>query len=290
MISSRPALGLLLDVDGPLASPVTRTIHIPEIADLLVKLAETGVPIVFNTGRSDAFLRDVVLPPMIEAGLSPDVTLYGVCEKGAVWFRMTTAGITGLTVDPDCVVPKDFLEWSEELINERFSETVFFDHTKRAMVSVEQHTHVAIEDFVPVQQEFDRAFFEELVSRGHGVVWNELVCSDAEGAIDYRVDTTIISSDIESSKLGKDLGAQRALELIEADGELPLAWRTMGDSRTDYAMADWLHDRGFDVEHADVRPADGILKTAYPVRTAGDLIHDEAGVVFLREWLELVNA
>lgn len=48
--SSAPVLALLLDVDGPVASPVTREVQPGIIADL-VALAAAGVPVIFNTGR-----------------------------------------------------------------------------------------------------------------------------------------------------------------------------------------------------------------------------------------------
>ena len=54
-----PPLALLLDVDGPVASPVTRDVK-REIIDDLVALASAGIPVVFNTGRSDAFIREQV--------------------------------------------------------------------------------------------------------------------------------------------------------------------------------------------------------------------------------------
>ena len=50
-------LGLLFDVDGPLASPISRTVRISSILDDLVTLAGSGVPIGFITGRSDEFIR-----------------------------------------------------------------------------------------------------------------------------------------------------------------------------------------------------------------------------------------
>jgi hypothetical protein len=103
------------------------------------------------------------------------------------------------------------------------------------------------------------------------------------------VDPTIISTDVESIRLGKDLGAARALELLADSGPLPLRWRTVGDSRTDYAMARWLHENGHEVAHVDVRPADGIPATPYPVLTAGDLIHDEAGAALLAQWVRIVR-
>ena len=89
-------------------------------------------------------------------------------------------------------------------------------------------------------------------------------------------------------RLGKDLGAHRAIEWLRVHGTLPVSWRTVGDSRTDYAMADWLHEHGFDVSHVDVRPADGVPDTPYRVLTAGPLVHDEAGAAFLARWAQMV--
>jgi hypothetical protein len=111
----------------------------------------------------------------------------------------------------------------------------------------------------------------------------------SDGTVGYRVDSTIISTDIESIQLGKDLGAMRAIEMLLPGGALPVQWRTVGDSRTDYAMADWLHEQGHTVAHVDVRPADGVPEKPYPVLTAGDLIHDEAGAAFLARWVEMVR-
>ena len=95
----------------------------------------------------------------------------------------------------------------------------------------------------------------ELMARhGLGVVRLDHHAPDSDDQVDYRVDPTIISTDIESVRLGKDLGASRAVELLAAQGITPLAWRTVGDSRTDYAMADWLHHNDHPVKHVDVRP------------------------------------
>ena len=83
MTTTPAPLGLLLDVDGPIASPITRTLAIPSIAADLVELAAAGVPIVFNTGRSDAFIRAQVVGPLLDAGLPAGARVHAVCEKGA---------------------------------------------------------------------------------------------------------------------------------------------------------------------------------------------------------------
>ncbi|PJJ65065.1 hypothetical protein [Compostimonas suwonensis] len=283
-----PLLGLLLDVDGPIASPVTRSINIPSITGDLVTLAAAGIPVVFNTGRSDEFLIREVVAPLVAAGLPTGARVFAVCEKGAVWFAITPEGAGEIRLDEGLAVPADYGRAIEGLVGERYSQYVFYDHTKRAMVSVEQRKDVAAPVYHAMRDSFDADAFAELQRFGLGARWNETEAPDANGRIDIRIDPTIISTDIESVRLGKDLGAQRAIEMLEPGGPLPRSWRTVGDSRSDYAMADWLHEHGHDVAHVDVRPADGVPSKPYPVLTAGELIHDDAGAAFLRRWVAMV--
>lgn len=291
---SAPPLALLLDVDGPVASPVTRDVQPGIIADLLA-LAAAGVPIVFNTGRSDAFIREQVMEPMIAAGMPAGIIIHAVCEKGAVWFSYTAAGPGPVHVDNELAIPRTFGDDVRRLVAEDYSAHMFFDETKRAMVSVEQHITVANADYRAEQELFDADAMELMVRHGLGVVRLDHHAPDSDDQINFRVDPTIISTDIESVRLGKDLGASRAVELLAAQGITPQAWRTVGDSRTDYAMADWLHHNDHTVKHVDVRPADGVPAKPYGILTAADLglaadvIHDDAGAAFLRHWLGLVT-
>jgi hypothetical protein len=221
--------------------------------------------------------------------------VHGICEKGASWFSIGPehgpGGMSEVQVDSALAMPADFAAEMDELVTAEFADLVFFDHTKRAMVSIEQLTTVESATYLARQREFDEKAMEALVRRGAGVRRLDDERRDARGEVQWRVDPTIISTDIESVRLGKDLGAERALELLAEDGELPLAWRTVGDSRSDYAMADWLHENGHDVAHVDVRPADGVPATEYPVLTsATGLIHDEAGAEFLARWVRDVGA
>lgn len=211
-----------------------------------------------------------------------------MCEKGAVWCSIGPQyeGGTGeLTVAGDLALPRDFADEMRELVRDEYADLVFFDETKRAMVSIEQRVEVPNATYLARQAEFDAKAMAALERRGLGVRRLDDVRPDATGAVQWRVDPTIISTDVESDRSGKDMGAERSLELLAEDGELPVTWRTMGDSRSDYAMADWLHANGHDVAHVDVRPADGVPETPYPVLTAPDgVIHDEAGARFLAEW------
>ncbi|HEY9499940.1 MAG TPA: hypothetical protein VIQ78_13035 [Terrimesophilobacter sp.] len=285
-----PPLGLLLDVDGPIASPVERRIAIPSIVDDLVTLAGIGVPIAFITGRSDTFMRVEVVAPLVRAGLQDGARMFGVSEKGGVWFPITSSGMGEVTIDRSVALPDDFTAEYRQLAEERFSDTMFFDDTKHAMISLEQNRDADPEEYRADQSLANQAAFDLLVEYGLGARYGEQEFPDAQGEIPYRVDPTIISTDVESVLLDKDRGAQRALEHFRQSGPLPTLWRTVGDSRSDYLMADHLHAAGFDVAHVDVRPADGILERPYRVITEGDAIHDEAGAQFLRHWVHALGA
>jgi hypothetical protein len=290
-----PPLALLLDVDGPVASPVTRDVK-REIIDDLVALAAAGIPVIFNTGRSDAFIREQVMEPMIAAGIPSGTIIHAVCEKGAVWFSYTAAGPGPIHVDRELAVPAAYGDDVRRLVAEDYAAHMFFDETKRAMVSVEQHIEVPSAEYLAEQKLFDADAMDLMGRHGLGVVRLDHHAPNSDDEVDYRVDPTIISTDIESVRLGKDLGASRAVELLAAQGITPEAWRTVGDSRTDYAMADWLHHNDHAVKHVDVRPADGIPDKPYEVLTAADLglaasiIHDDAGGAFLRSWREALGA
>ena len=288
------SVGLLFDVDGPIASPVSRSVAIPRILDDLVLLAASGVPIAFITGRSDAFIRDELITPLLSVGLSealaiPGTRMFGVFEKGAVWAPVTSDGLGEIVVDESVALPRAVSDEVRALVAAEYSDTMFFDETKRAMISVEQRTDVSRETYLPHQERFNAAAFAVVQRHGLGVRLGERVAPDAAGNVPFRLDPTIISTDIESVLLDKDRGAERTLEYFAAGGPLPRVWRSVGDSRSDYLMADHLHSAGYEVAHVDVRPLDGILDRPYDIITEGELIHDEAGAAFLDHWVRTLG-
>jgi hypothetical protein len=288
-------LGLLCDVDGPLASPVSRSIRIPSILDDLVALTAAGVPIAFITGRSDSFIRDSVIAPLMAVGLAdalatPGARMFGVFEKGGSWAPITSEGLGAVNVDEGVALPASIVDGVRALVADGFADTMFFDESKLAMISVEQRTDVAADAYQRAQAAFNDAAFDLMTGFGLGVVLAERSAPDAAGNVPFRLDSTIISTDIESVLLDKDRGAARALDYFAGLGDLPTLWRSIGDSRSDYLMADHLHGAGFDVAHVDVRPNDGILERPYRVIVEGDSIHDEAGAAFLDYWARRLDA
>jgi hypothetical protein len=285
-----PPLGLLLDVDGPVASPVTRTVA-PSLLDDLRSLLAVGVPVVLNTGRSDAFVRDRVLDLLIERGLPSAARLHAVCEKGAVWLSARPDGTGPPEVDRGLAVPQACRDLVEALVRDGHGEAMFVDRTKRCMATVEARTDVPPETYARAQARFDADLLAGLRERGLGVRLRDEDHPDAEGRVPWRIDPSVIATDVESVASGKDLGARRALALLAADGPLPRAWQTMGDSSTDYAMADRLHALGHAVTHVDVGPRPSVTGRPYPVVTVPGLTDDAAGAAHLHRLVtELTTA
>jgi hypothetical protein len=293
---SLPPVGLLLDVDGPIASPVTRRVPAAILA-ALVDLGRRGIPVVFNTGRSADFVLQQVAGPLRAAGLPADARFHAVCEKGAVHFSFADlpdgalpsvsreAGVPAwVAVDEGMRLPAALESHLVQLVRP-YAGTMFHDDTKLAMFSAEMNVGVPHE----LYRRDQRAFEEEATALLSG----DRTGAAAQDLSRFQLDSTIISTDVEHASSGKDLGAARSWDLVAADGELPARWFTCGDSRTDYAMADWLHHRGVPVEHVDVRPSDGVPDTGYPVLTSRELSsagfgpsdghHEVTGQAFL-EW------
>ena len=276
---SAPApFGLLLDVDGPIASPVTRTIAIDSIIDDLLTLAAAGIPIAFITGRSEHFMRHQVISRLVagsanHAGLDARAHVFGVFEKGGCWSPVIAHGLAPLEIDTAVAVPPTLRNAVETLARQKYADTMFVDEGKHVMISIEQRIEVSSNDYRAAQLRF--------------VTEVEKVMSKLAVGPGFRIDPTIISVDVESVTLDKDRGAARALDWFAGRGVSAERWWSVGDSRSDYLMADAVHARGIPVTHVDVRPSDGMLARPFTVLVEEDvkkvvLVHDEAGAAFLR--------
>jgi hypothetical protein len=286
-VTQPDGFGLLLDVDGPISSPITRTVSQPGLLEALVTLANSGVPIAFNTGRGDDFLVREVSGPLYAAGMHEDALVWGIGEKGGTWFRFGSP--EQLVVDENLIVPDDVRQKMQHLAEGEFSDLVFFDDSKRTMVSLEQRLDITLDGAV-AQIVLDAGFDISW----HGNISAELKALETDPAVNgnrtnYRIDSSVLATDVEHSRTGKDIGARRFIDLLLEQGITPpQRWFTMGDSRSDYKMTDWLFAHGFTASHVDVRPSEQLPQTDYPVLTHPSLIFDEAGEFFLSAWARKV--
>lgn len=274
--------GLLLDVDGPIASPIERRIAIDSILDDLLTLAAAGIPIAFITGRSDAFMREQVVARLVAGGLDARAHVFGVFEKGGCWAPVTPHGLGELEIDRAVAIPHEVRLAVERLARERYADAMFVDEGKRVMISLEARVEVPPGDYQAAQSLFQDEAFALVRALGLGVRYGAREHPDANGNVPWRIDPTIISTDVESVLLDKDRGADRALDWFAARGVTAKHWWSAGDSRSDYLMADAVHARGIAVTHVDVRPADGVLARPFSVVSEPGLVNDAAGAAFLR--------
>ena len=279
---STPPLGILLDVDGPVSSPVTRTVSAELLADVRALLG-AGVPVVLNTGRSTAFVEDQVVGPLATAGLPERARLHAICEKGGSWTSAHGDGIGEVHTDPALRVPDIARDLVRRLVDQGYGDAMFVDETKVVMATVEARTDVPNDVYLDRQRGFDAELLAGLTAAGLGVRLRDERHPDADGRTPWRIDPSVIASDVESDESGKALGARRALDLLEQDGPVPTVWHTVGDSRSDYAMADHLHDLGFDVTHVDVGPQSALPDRPYAVITVPGLVYEAAGEAHLRD-------
>ncbi|MCV2489123.1 hypothetical protein OF117_07080 [Geodermatophilus sp. YIM 151500] len=280
-MSAPPPLGLVLDVDGPVASPVSRTVARPMLDDMLVLLA-AGVPVVLNTGRSAAFVTEHLLEPLAAAGLPAAARLHAVCEKGGVWTTGGPDGAGEVHVDPALRVPAVASELLADLVGRGYGDAMFVDGTKRVMATVEARTDVPPEFYAGRRRGFDADLVAGLTAAGLGCRLHDRAYPDAAGRTPWRIDPSVIATDVESADSGKALGVRRGLALLAGEGPLPRAWHTVGDSRGDYAMADQLHALGHEVTHVDVGPEPPLTDRPYRVTTVDDATYEAAGAAHLR--------
>ena len=286
---SAPPLGILLDVDGPVSSPVTRTVAAALLADVRALLA-AGIPVVLNTGRSTDFVLDQVFGPLAATGLPDAARLHAICEKGGVWTSAHGDGIGAVHTDPALRVPDVARQLIEGLVDDGYGDAMFVDSTKVVMATVEARTDVPNEFYLERQAGFDAELLAGLTAAGLGVRRRGERHPDADGRTPWRIDPSIIATDVESDDSGKALGADRALALLAEDGELPRVWHTVGDSRSDYAMADHLHGLGYQVTHLDVGPQPPLTDRPYAVTTVPGLVYEAAGEAHLRNLAHRLTA
>jgi hypothetical protein len=277
---AQPPYALLADVDGPISNPDAKAIVDPRILPALTSLLEAGIPIVFNTGRSSEFVERNVFAPLLEQRPPNLHLLHGVCEKGAVWLSLDDDGTQWHFIDEEIAVPAKLQPLVRELVQSTYAGTMFVDETKETMITVERRADVDHDTYQAAQSRF--LLDLDAVVSGAGVSVTRPGLHARNGEFEFQIDPSIIAVDLESVRVGKDLGAERAHELLR--DSLPVQWRTIGDSAVDYAMADWLHAQNQNVAHIDVGPKREKQERPYQVLIASDGIHDDAGGAYVA-WL-----
>lgn len=218
----------LFDVDGVITNPELKKAN-PQIIKKLLEILERGEILGFNTGRSLEFVIEEVLRPLNEKLANKDLlyNVFFVGEKGGTWGDYKNGKIEN-RVDPQITIPGELEQKIRDLVSFKYSETMFFDETKKTMISTEL---VKGKDLTRFHEE-QKTLVEDMKK-----ILEHL------GVANLVIEPSIIATDIQNPHVGKDLGVERFLMLIKGKGE-PEEFETFGDSPGDLEMHKYLVKHG----------------------------------------------
>jgi hydroxymethylpyrimidine pyrophosphatase-like HAD family hydrolase len=249
----------LFDVDGVVTDPLEKKVLYPEILSSIIKILKNGGPVGLNTGRSTSWVTDRVLNPMLQLiddlGILKNFIVIG--EYGGTWIEFDSSGKKVVGENSDISIPKDLSAAVIELVKTEFSESMFFDDSKKTMISIEMADGFDLEKFSKLQQQL--------------VVKLKNLLNDFKLQDQFKIDVTTIATDIESYSVGKGLGADQFLRFLQKRQLKPTNYLTFGDSIADFAMADRLHELGEKVEFIYVGDDQNLVheEKDYPVHILG---------------------
>lgn len=225
----------LFDVDGVITNPEKKRVTEPKILDEIRKRLKAEEPVALVTGRSIDFMQDRVIGPLRDKINDPSLlqNFLAMGEKGGVWITYDESGNPQEHIDSEISVPHDLQDQVKRLIEDEFSDLMFYDETKKTMISTEMKDRVSLQDYHGRQQVLNQKLKELVASHGS---------SDQ-----MEVDPTTIATDIQNKHVGKDFAARRVLAWLKEKGIKPQNFVAMGDSRSDVPMAREVHDQGFPV-------------------------------------------
>jgi len=227
---------LIFDVDGVLTHPSEKKVTEHGLFSQFIKRLEAGEPLILNTGRAVDFMVKRILEPLEQLVADKKLlkNLFAIGEKGAVSVQYNNIGERTEYVDQSISVPESLQIEARQIVERKFSDIAFYDATKKTMISIEMLDGLSVDEFRKKQGDLNIEL-KELLTR-HGLT------------AEYKVDPSRIATDVENNHVGKGLGVQKALKWLAEQKIKPEQFITFGDSPSDVAMADELHQRGLPVE------------------------------------------
>lgn len=217
----------IFDVDGVLTNLLQKKVTEPTLIPCLAKILEQGDLLACNTGRNLAWVKEKVFSPL-EKELSDKSLLQHIFiagEKGAVWQQLGHEE----TIDHALTVPLLFQEKVKKLVQDEFSDAMFFDEGKQTMISLEIKNDVSLAYFAARQAEMlvvlEKYLFEDNLKNS------------------YKIDPSVTAIDIQHITTGKDMGMQHILTWIATQGHTPTHFYCFGDSPADIHMGELLQDQ-----------------------------------------------
>jgi hydroxymethylpyrimidine pyrophosphatase-like HAD family hydrolase len=266
-LTQSPETCWIFDIDGVLSNLLEKRITEPGILDELVKRLQKGDIIALNTGRSIAWTIENIIRPLSNAVDKNKLeNIFTVAEKGTITAEYINEELIE-KIDRRFSIPQNFIDKSKA-ISDKYSETMFFDNTKKTMITVEMKDGMDVNRF----QDDNRKLKEE---------WQQLI--DQSGR-NFLLIPNPIATDIQAREVGKALGVDKILAWLNKKGLKPKRFIAVGDDLQDLEMGIELKKKALSFEFIFVGPQKKLQETSidFPIITTTDN-YDKGALEYLKQ-------
>lgn len=264
---------LILDVDGVISSLKDKKPNKVVLQHIFSELKK-GIPVALNTGRSIEWVitrtgKTIVENPILKKNLH---NLIIVGEKGGTWMTFDGNGKPQKYIDESISVSSELQADIQKLITTKYSESTFYDTSKKTMVSTE------------MKDGYDMNLYDKD---------QKALIPEVEQTIKkYGLEKTLvvepnpIALDVQNEHVGKHLGVKRILNWLKERKIKVSNFTTIGDSKSDIKMAEELNRNNLSVKHIHVGKK-GVHDASYPFEViTTEKEYDQGAGEFLSELRE----
>lgn len=241
--SPQPNDAIFFDVDGVLTNLNQNKVS-NNLLFLLSNLIKNNFIVVLNSGRSISWLKHTILKPLCnfesQIQITNSTNFFVIGEKGGTWLNFDERFSLSQKIlfDEVAKIPNKLTLMVKDLVESKFNESMFVDLTKQTMLTLERKQTASIEDFQSAQKKITL----ELKNILSELKLNSII----------EIDQTTIAIDIQNKILGKGYGVEKVLDWLNQHEIKINQFFTVGDSSSDFEMANTLSQMGKSVLHVHV--------------------------------------
>lgn len=238
---------LVFDIDGVISHPSEKIAN-EKILQEIVKKLTSGDLIALNTGRSISWIKEKILDKITKDISNKNFlnNLFVTGEAGGVIIEFGKKGKIKTSVDKSISPPSKLAAQIKSLLSQKYSKFMFFDNTKKTMISVEMIEGLSIKRYAKIQKPFAEEL-KKIVSK-YGL--------DKQ----FNIAMSTIAVDVINKKVGKDFATDLIIKWLKRKKIRINKVITFGDSPSDIKVAEKFHQSKFDTELVYVGKMNDIKK------------------------------
>lgn len=240
----------IFDVDGVITNSVKKQITEPQLLTTLIKLASSGEPIAFITGRSLAWTADKVLGSLEDETRDEKIlkNFFVVGEFGGAILTYE-GGKRKEEILKKLAVPNTVRNRAKRLVEIKFKVSMRFEDDKKTVVTTERQDTFPIEKFPHAQKELGADF--KTIIKEHNL-----------RDLEVQMDRT--GTSIRNKILNKSFAVSQFIKWTSEHNINPTRYIVFGDSRSDLEMPKEFARRKFQVEFVYVGDKRELLGETFP--------------------------